>query len=170
MKGREGRHVMSALETVFKLVKEWQPESLPTETKYRDSLVGFLRARIKDAKVETEYRHSGTTADIYVKQPGFFGSSEVFVELKRHLIQKAQLDRLIGQIHGLQPKKNKIIVVLCGDTNPAWVNRFKELFAQELNSLFSDAPVQMGLIVKEPAKSATTPAAQVSESKRKVQW
>jgi hypothetical protein len=99
---------MSALETVFKLVEEWQPELLPAGLKYRDSLVTFLRERIKDAKIETEYRHSGTTTDAYVKQSGFFGSTELFIELQRNLIQKTQLDRLIGQIHSLQPKKNKI--------------------------------------------------------------
>ena len=148
---------MSALATVFKLVKEWQPESLPTELKYRDSLAAFLRERIKDAKIETEYRHSGTTADVYVKQSGFLGSSEVFVELKRNLIQKTQLDRLIGQIHGLQPKKNKIIVVLCGEVNPAWVDRFRELFANELYSLI-ETPAQMGLVLKEPAKRGAQPA------------
>jgi hypothetical protein len=142
---------MSALENVFKLVKEWQPQSLPTELKYRDSLVAFLRERIKDAKIETEYRHSGTTADVYVKQSGFFGSSEVFVELKRNLTLKTQLDRLIGQIHGLQPKKNKIIVVLCGEVNPAWANRFRESFASELYSLI-ETPAQMGLVLKETAK------------------
>lgn len=145
---------MSALDSVFRLVKEWQPESFPTELKYRDSLAAFIRGRLKDAKVETEYRHSGTTADVYVKEDGFFISSEVFVELKRNLSHKAQLDRLVGQIHDLQPKKNKIIVVFCGETNPALVTRFRELFASELYMLFENAPNQMGVIVKEPTAKA----------------
>jgi hypothetical protein len=70
---------MSAFENVLKLVKEWTPATLPTELKYRDSLAALLRERLGDAKVETEYRHCGTTTDIYVKQSGFFGSSEVFL-------------------------------------------------------------------------------------------
>jgi len=144
---------MAAIDTVFNLIIEWQPELLPTELKYRDSLVALLRKHIKEGAVETEYRHSGTTADVYVKEPGFFGSSEVFVELKRNLIQKAQLDRLVGQIHGLEPKKNKILVVLCGETNPALVSRFKELFRDPLFAML-DRPVNMGLIVKEAAASA----------------
>jgi hypothetical protein len=77
---------MSAYEKVIKLAKEWQPEVLPTEPKYRDSLIAFLRHRMKpDVKIEPEYRHCGTTTDIYVQETAaFFGSSEVFVELKRN--------------------------------------------------------------------------------------
>ena len=119
---------MSAFEDVYKLSREWQPRVLPTELAYRDSLTRLLRERLPKAKIETEYRHSGTTIDIYVKQPGIFGSSEVFIELKRNLLQKAQLDRLVGQIESLRPGKTPIIVVLCGDTNPALVNRFKEKY------------------------------------------
>ncbi len=119
---------MSAFDTVSELVKGWQPQPLPTELKYRNSLTELLRARLPKAKIETEYRHNGTTIDIYAKEPGFFGSTEVFVELKRNLLHKAQLDRLVGQIESLQPGKNAILVVLCGDTNPALVTRFKEKY------------------------------------------
>src|SRR5260370_41104683 len=106
---------MSAIETVNKLVGEWQPPALPNELKYRNSLTVLLRGRLQKAKIETEYRHSGTTMDIYVKEPGLFGSSEVFVELKRNLVHKAQLDRLVGQIESLQPGKNAILVS-CAET------------------------------------------------------
>src|ERR1051325_4275833 len=103
----------SAHEQTFELVNKWQPGELPTELAYRDSLAKYLRENLpKDDKVETESRHTGTTADIYVKHSGFWGTSETFVELKRNLKQKAQFDRLVGQIHGLKPKDNKIIVVL----------------------------------------------------------
>jgi hypothetical protein len=74
--------------------------------------------------------------------------------LKRNLQQKAQLDRLVGQVHGLQPKTNRIIVLFCGATNPTLVNRFKEVFGAELSSMFDDAPHRMALVVKEPAKTA----------------
>src|SRR6266404_1081585 len=120
---------MSAFDSVLKLAKQWQPQALPTESKYRDSLIAHLREQLRDAKIEPEYRHLGTTTDIYVKQPGFFGSSEVFVELKRNLLQKAQYDRLVGQIESLEPKKNHpIIVVLCGETNPTLLTRLKERY------------------------------------------
>jgi len=120
---------MSAYDSVTKLTEEWPPKALPTELAYRDSLIAFLRERLEpDTKIEPEYRHGGTTTDVYVKQSGFFGESEVFVELKRNLTQKAQLDRLVGQIASLHPDKNNVIVVLCGETNPALLSRFKELF------------------------------------------
>lgn len=144
---------MSAFEDVTKLVDEWQPKQLPTELRYRDSLVTFLRERLRDAKIETEYRHSGTTIDIYIKVSGFFGSSEAFIELKRNLLHKAQLDRLVGQIESLQPRKNAIVVILCGETNPALVSRFIEKY--EIGSgglLLSGAP--MAAIVKEDAGKA----------------
>lgn len=119
---------MAALDHVEKIVHQWQPEPLPTELKYRDSLCAILRRQMKDSTVETEYRHIGTTIDIYVKKPGFLGSTEVFIELKRNLLHKAQLDRLVGQIDSLRPGKNAIIVILCGKTNPALASRFKEKY------------------------------------------
>lgn len=62
---------MSAFDNVVKLIKEWHPEALPKELMYRDSLIAFLRERLKNAQIEKEYRHAGTTIDIYVKQSGF---------------------------------------------------------------------------------------------------
>ena len=119
---------MSAIETVNKLIAEWQPAQSANELQYRNSLTALLRERLPKAKIETEYRHNGTTIDIYAKESGLFGSTEVFVELKRNLLHKAQLDRLVGQIESLQPGKNAILVVLCGDTNPALVTRLKEKY------------------------------------------
>lgn len=126
---------MSAFDNVVKLIKEWRPEAQPNELRYRDALTVVLRARLKDAQVEKEYRHTGTTIDIYVKQAGFWGSSEVFVELKRNLLQKTQLDRLVGQVESLRPEKNALIVVLCGETNPALETRFREKY-RLTNELF----------------------------------
>jgi hypothetical protein len=150
---------MSALESVLKLVRQWEPGAQPTELKYRDSLVAFIRENLKDSKIETEYRHCGTTIDIYVKQPGFFSSSEVFVELKRDLKQKAQLDRLVGQVTSMGPDKSAIIVVLCGDTNPALVTRFKEVFKLTDFLVFST-----GIVVelKDPTKKPKKAAAKSS--------
>lgn len=146
---------MSAFESVYKLVKGWQPQMLPTELAYRNSLTGLLRERLPKAKVETEYRHGGTTIDIYVKQPGIFLSSEVFIELKRNLLQKAHLDRLVGQIESLQPGKNAIMVILCGETNPALVTRFKEKYGIAGNA--AGFGPGLGVVVKEIAgKSAKT--------------
>jgi hypothetical protein len=140
---------MSAFDNVIKLAKQWQPDALPTELKYRDSLVGYLREKLPKEKVEPEYRHLGTTTDIYVKQAGFFGSSEVFVELKRNLLQKAQYDRLVGQIESLEPKKNPIIVVLCGETNPALLTRLRDRYVKPLSGEVIFVPFQ---IVEKPLR------------------
>jgi len=129
---------MSAFESVLESIKRWEPKMLPNELEYRDSLVSHLRGQLRDAKVEPEYRHLGTTTDIYVKQSGFFGASEVFLELKRNLTSKAQLDRLVGQIESLEPKKNFVILVLCGKTNPTLLARLRERYR---------VPKEKGLLV-----------------------
>ena len=138
-----------ALDKVFRLVRNWHPEVLPTELKYRDSLTSFLRAGLGNAKIENEYRHEGTTIDIYMKLPGFFSSTEVFIELKRNLLQKAQLDRLVGQVESLKPGKNNIIVVLCGESNPALVTRLKDKYSAE-DPFFG----KIAVVVKDPTKGA----------------
>src|SRR5882762_5538924 len=79
---------MSAFYEVMKLVEGWQPEAFPTELKYRDSLAALLRAQL-EGTIETEYRHAGTTIDVYVKQAGFWKPSKVYIELKRNLLHKA---------------------------------------------------------------------------------
>lgn len=136
---------MSAFDNVVKLIKEWRPEAQPTELKYRDALAAFLRERLKEAKVEKEYRHAGTTIDVYIKQSGFWGDSEAFVELKRNLLQKTQLDRLVGQVESLRPGKNALIVVMCGETNPALETRFREKY--RLTTEFF-APTAFALLMK----------------------
>jgi hypothetical protein len=113
---------------------------------------GIESAARRDRHVETEYRHNGTTIDIYVKQRGFLGdSSEVFVELKRNLLHKAQLDRLVGQVESLQPSKNAILVILCGQTNPALVTRLNERYQRGdiLDGLLLLTTEPMLVIVKE---------------------
>jgi hypothetical protein len=141
-----------ALESAIKLIEEWQPGELPSEAKYRDSLAAFFRARLGKATVETEYRHHGTTTDIFVKQPGLvFGDTEVFVEMKRNLVSKTELDRLVGQIERLNPKKTHIIVLLCGETKPELADRLKEQYRDYLWSGWS-----MRLILKPAKRNSPT--------------
>jgi hypothetical protein len=117
---------MSAFENVLKLVRAWPCEPLPTELKYRDSLIAYLRENLPKAKIEREFRHLGTTTDVYVREEGFFGKSEVFLELKRNLLTKSVLDRLVGQIELLEPKEHPILVVLCGEIDPALLGRLRQ--------------------------------------------
>ena len=107
-------------------LKEWHPEDFKKESEYRDSLLAYLRECAPDARITREYRHLGTTVDLFLEWPGFFGKDAVFIELKRNLTHKAQLDRLIGQIECLQPKKHNIVVLLCGETDQSLLERLKE--------------------------------------------
>lgn len=127
---------MQALDTVVHLIQEWQPAKLPKELKYRDSLASFLRQRLPRAIIEKEYRHSGTTSDLYVECNGFLRTTEVFIELKNNLLQKNQLDRLVGQLESLNPRKHRIIVVLCGETKPELLTRLRLQYAGQADESF----------------------------------
>jgi hypothetical protein len=140
---------MQALNTVVNLIHQWQPDRLPKELKYRDSLAAFLHERLPQAIVEKEYRHSGTTSDLYVECAGFLRSSEVFIELKRNLLQKNQLDRLIGRLESLKPSKHRIIVVLCGETKPELLTRLRLHYAALAEDYFGLKT--MAIVVKEAA-------------------
>lgn len=107
---------------------DWQPGKLSSESDYRDSLVAFLRKSAPDAHVETEYRHAGTTTDVYLKWHGIFSSGEVFIELKLNLQQKDEYDRLIGQIVQINPAKHNLIVLLIGEHNENFVARLQERY------------------------------------------
>src|SRR5262244_3302761 len=123
---------MSFVDIANLIKKDWHPEAFPTELKYRESLTAFLRDQLKNATIEAEYRHLGTTIDIYIKKPGFFKATEVLIELKRNLVQKAQLDRLLGQLASLRPGDNNVLVVLCGESDPALLGRLREHYANLL--------------------------------------
>jgi hypothetical protein len=53
---------------LVKLVEQWEPGTLGSETEYRDSLLKFIRSSVpEDCRVEREYRHGGTTADLFIQ-------------------------------------------------------------------------------------------------------
>ena len=83
----------------------------------------------------------------------------VWLYVEGDLKQKAQLDRLVGQVTSMGPDKSAIIVVLCGDTNPALVTRFKEVFKLTDFLVFST-----GIVVelKDPTKKPKKAAAKSS--------
>jgi hypothetical protein len=116
-------------------LKDWHPSSLRNELAYSNALADHLRAVLpNDAQVDREYRHEGTTCDIRI---AYKVEDEVFLEMKWQFRKKAECDRLIGQVEGLKPKKNKIIIVLIGDTNLSLLGRLKAHF----NSYLADQQV-----------------------------
>ncbi|HXT70960.1 MAG TPA: hypothetical protein VN700_14460 [Vicinamibacterales bacterium] len=121
--------------SVESAVQGWQPTTLKTELAYSNALATHLRAVLPDGvRVEREYRHEGTTADLCVLSKGLFSDSQVLIEVKCNLQKKAAYDRLVGQVEGLRPKKNRVVVVLVGDTDPALLGRLKEQFGEYLGS------------------------------------
>src|SRR2546428_919589 len=122
-----------------RIVKGWRPAPLKSEREYRDALFERLRKTLPEGtNVEKEYRHAGSTSDLYVHSKGGFlsDSTEVFLELKRNLTKKTEFDRLVGQIHGLGPKKHNIIILLIGEVDSALVTRLKGEFAEFLEERF----------------------------------
>ncbi len=60
---------------VVKLLEQWEPDPQRTELAYRDALAAMLRAACPpDARVEVEYRHEGTTTDVWLRWKGGFSS------------------------------------------------------------------------------------------------
>jgi hypothetical protein len=113
------------------LVKAWHPPRLKGEVKYRDHLLQVLREQLPtDAKAEKEFRHRGTTVDLWVRWQGFVASDELVFELKVDLKRKTDYDRLVGQIEGMEPGSQKIVVVLIGETDPSLLGRLTERYAK----------------------------------------
>lgn len=82
--------------------------------------------------VEKEYRHLGTTLDLWLRWGGLLSSEEICFELKVKLSRKTDYDRLVGQIEGIDPRKNQVIVVLIGDTDPSLLGRLKDRYRELL--------------------------------------
>ena len=134
---------------LIRLIGDWQPGGLASELKYRDSALQFIRNNVpSDCRVEREYRHNGTTTDIYLKWNGVFFNGEVFVEVKRDLNKKATLDRLVGQVESLEPGKRNIVIVLVGDTDEGLLRRLRAKYAAFENATY-DAP--LAIVAKRSA-------------------
>jgi hypothetical protein len=126
----------------------WRTAQEGSETAYRDSLVRCLRDSVpEDCRVEREYRHAGTTVDIYISWKGILSSDEVFIEMKRDLQKKATFDRLIGQLEELDPEKHKIILVLIGKTDEGLLGRLKSRYEKFITRHLSSGGT-MAIIVK----------------------
>ena len=95
----------------------------------------------EDAQLEKEYRHNGTTADLWINWNGLVFSNEVFLELKVRLTRKSECDRLIGQIEGLDPKKNNIVVVIIDESDERLVERVKNSYSSYLDDMYESMAV-----------------------------
>src|SRR5689334_5107800 len=92
------------IEALVRVLRQWQPTGMTSERTCRDALLDFLREAVPpECRVESEYRHEGTTLDLYLSWKGYMLSDEVFFELKWDLTEKTEYDRLVGQIEGIKP-------------------------------------------------------------------
>lgn len=107
------------------ITKNWHPPFLNTEIDLRDDLERFLREASPDAHIETEYRHLGTTCDLFLRYPGFFSPSRLYVEIKLNLQAKSEFDRLLGQLEQMEPRDNNVLIILCGETDPSLLSRVR---------------------------------------------
>ncbi len=129
---------------------DWQPGKQATEIAYRNSLLKYLRDIVpEDCRVEREYRHSGTTTDIYISWKGILASDEIFIEIKRNLQKKTVFNRLVGQIEELNPGKHKIILLLTGYTDEAFLGRLKSRYKRFMVHGMLYSSVTMAIIVKQ---------------------
>ena len=129
---------------IAKLLNSWNPPRLKNEAAYRNHLLGELRSSLpKDAHIEKEYRHRGTTIDLWLEWKGLLFSDELSFELKLNLSKKGEFDRLVGQIKRLKPKEHNTIIVLIGDTDPSLLDRLEDMYQSQL-----DESMQTMAIVK----------------------
>jgi hypothetical protein len=142
------------IEQLEKVLRDWTPEEESSELKYRNSLAKHLRECAPDAGVETEYRHAGTTVDIYFRWKGLIFDDHILFELKRNLKDKSAYDRLVGQIEGLKPRQNTIFLVLCGETKPELLNRLRDKYKEWLSGGTLLDSGKMRIIEKKSAKAA----------------
>jgi len=75
---------------VLDSLTNWKPGDLATEFDYHKSLEAFLREKFPKARVEREYRHNGTTADLFVSLEKLIFTYEL------HVIGKAKARYLRG--------------------------------------------------------------------------
>ena len=69
------------LPVIAKIVTEWKPPKLKSEAGYRDNLLALLRGALpEDAKIEKEFRHRGTTMDLWLGWKGVIENDELAFE------------------------------------------------------------------------------------------
>lgn len=120
------------VENLCRVIKNWSPANFSKETEYRDSLTTHLKDCAPGAQIQKQYLHLSAISDIYFEFDGFLNSDSAFIELKYNLLQQSQLDSLIAQIENLQPQERRVIVVLCGSTEPALLRRLKAQYKNQL--------------------------------------
>jgi hypothetical protein len=114
------RFTWDASGMVAGLIEKWQPKDCKTEKDYELSLYSYLHDELKDVQVTRQFARGRVKADIEV-------GGQVIIELKHNLKSTAEFHRLVGQLDSYKEWDGRIILVLCGDTEP---NLLKDLKAR----------------------------------------
>jgi hypothetical protein len=104
----------------MKLIDEWHPRGCKTEKDLEVSLHRHLEKNLPDVDVIKQYAAGRVKGDICV-------DNTVLIEMKDNMKSTGQLQRLIGQLDLYASQwKEKVIVVICGDSQRDLVKRVTE--------------------------------------------
>lgn len=127
-------------ETLAWVMRDWQPGALPDERAYQESLDAFLRRRSPGATVLRESPLEGRRPDFIVARTTLFSEERVVVELKAHLTEKSERDRLVGQVGLYYQWDMSVIVVVCGHSDRREVESAREQL-QGLQPMLADEKI-----------------------------
>ena len=106
-------------------LKKWKPaKKFKSEKACETDIYNYLHEAFPDENFQRQYAKGKTRADIYVK---IGGKIPVVVEVKYALKKRDEYHRLIGQVYEyLTEWKAKVIIVLCGSSEPSFPKLTKE--------------------------------------------
>lgn len=115
-------------------IRQWRPALQDGELEYRNALYDQFRKILPDdCVIQKEYRHFGTTIDIWIKWTGIFTTGDIGFELKLNLTKKSEFDRLIGQIEHMEPTKTNIVVLLIGQTDETFLMKLRHKYSSQIS-------------------------------------
>ena len=119
-------------EDIVQAAQAWQPGPCLSEARCQASLCTFLQQRFERSTFLVEHPVGEERADIFAQLRSSVGrGADVIVELKYNLLDRNEYLRLKGQIDEYVGNSSaEIVVLLCGETKPEWVENLKEYLAK----------------------------------------
>jgi hypothetical protein len=110
------------VDDIRRVVESWAPgPECFSEARYRESLLKHLKEAFPKKRFHAEFKMGNGRADIFVDFEDWTGfGAKVLIELKCNLTTQNACNRLIGQL-AHYVNFGEVIVVLCGETKPAFV-------------------------------------------------
>lgn len=105
--------------SVLKVIEDWDPDKMKTEKQYEKSLVKELQQKLPKEKIEQQYGSGAQKIDIVI-------SEKVAIELKNHIRNTSDYQRLIGQVTEYLKKWEYLIILVCGEVRDSFKKDFGE--------------------------------------------